>query len=118
MPRHVETQCEKGIKPLMHEIKRGKVTVTALPKPPPPPLYIYPLSEQYSSRAAGEKGWHKRMKAMGETWVTGEGTWGKRSQKGGRRRQTEWESYGQRQRWRYTEPQSPRGLLLPLTKMI
>lgn len=64
--QHVEMQCEKGIKPLMHKRKRGKkIAVTALAKP----SYIHTLSNTHTrlceilKRATGEgRGTTKGMK--------------------------------------------------------
>lgn len=110
--QHVEMQCEKGIKPLMHKRKRGKkIAVTALAKP----SYIHTLSNTHTrlceilKRATGEgRGTTKGMKGR-KSQAEGGRDRG-RAQAGRKRgRDTEWKSYGRRERQQYTESQSPKG---------
>lgn len=122
LPQHVEMQCEKGIKPPTHKRKRGEMTVTALAKP-----LIYPQSGQHSrtaqwntveSKAEGRR-WKKdnRDERDEEMEVKRGGTGAEhRRSESKHRRETEWKSWGQGERWHYAELQSPEGFLL--TRMI
>lgn len=110
--QHVEMQCEKGIKPLMHKRKRGKkIAVAALAKP----SYIHTLSNTHTrlceilKRATGEgRGTTKGMKGR-KSQAEGGRDRGREQAGRKRGRDTEWKSYGRRERRQYTESQSPKG---------